>query len=94
MKCLPPIPFTIPPREYEVRRDLRDLRVFTIDPETAKDLDDALHIVKHDNGTFDVGVHIADVSHFIKANSPLDREARKRATTGIFASFLRCWQLS
>jgi protein SSD1 len=65
----------------EVRRDFREHRVFTIDPETAKDLDDALHIVKNDDGTFEVGVHIADVTHFVKPNTALDREARKRATT-------------
>ncbi|GAA5855311.1 hypothetical protein JCM3766R1_001190, partial [Sporobolomyces carnicolor] len=82
-KCLPPTPWSIPDRETQsdVRRDLRTHRVFTIDPETAKDLDDALHIVKNDDGTFEVGVHIADVSHFVKTNTPLDREARKRATT-------------
>ncbi|KAM0790123.1 hypothetical protein ACM66B_005448 [Microbotryomycetes sp. NB124-2] len=82
-KCLPPIPWSIPEREFNesVRRDLRSHRVFTIDPETAKDLDDALHIVKNDDGTYEVGVHIADVSYFVKQNTALDREARKRATT-------------
>ncbi|BGP33887.1 Translational repressor [Rhodotorula toruloides] len=82
-KCLPPTPWSIPERELQpdVRRDLRDKRVFTIDPETAKDLDDALHIIQNEDGTFEVGVHIADVSHFVKPNTPLDREARKRATT-------------
>ncbi|GAA5956196.1 hypothetical protein JCM3765_005486 [Sporobolomyces pararoseus] len=82
-KCLPPTPWSIPDRETqpEIRRDLRNHRVFTIDPETAKDLDDALHIVKNEDGTYEVGVHIADVSHFVKTNTPLDREARKRATT-------------
>ncbi|GAA6017655.1 hypothetical protein JCM10207_001238 [Rhodosporidiobolus poonsookiae] len=82
-KCLPPTPWSIPERETQadVRRDLRNHRVFTIDPQTAKDLDDALHIVKNEDGTFEVGVHIADVSHFVKPNTPLDREARKRATT-------------
>lgn len=64
-----------------MRRDFRGHRVFTIDPETARDLDDALHIVPNDDGTFEVGVHIADVSHFVKPNTALDREARKRATT-------------
>lgn len=49
-----------------VRRDFRDNRVFTIDPETARDLDDALHIVDNEDGTFEVGVHIADVTHFVK----------------------------
>ncbi|GAA5922957.1 hypothetical protein JCM1841_004485 [Sporobolomyces salmonicolor] len=83
VKCLPPTPWSIPDHEIQpgVRRDLRNHRVFTIDPETAKDLDDALHIVKNEGGTFEVGVHIADVSHFVKPNTPLDREARKRATT-------------
>ncbi|GAA5823880.1 hypothetical protein JCM3770_000201 [Rhodotorula araucariae] len=82
-KCLPPTPWSIPERETQadVRRDLRQHRVFTIDPETAKDLDDALHVLQNDDGTFEVGVHIADVSHFVKPNTPLDREARKRATT-------------
>ena len=67
-KCLPPTPWSIPERETQpdVRRDLREHRVFTIDPETAKDLDDALHVVKNDDGTYEVGVHIADVSHFVK----------------------------
>ncbi|GAA5977778.1 hypothetical protein JCM10908_005093 [Rhodotorula pacifica] len=82
-KCLPPTPWSIPEREIQpdVRRDLRQHRVFTIDPETAKDLDDALHIIKNEDGTYEVGVHIADVSHFVKPNTALDREARKRATT-------------
>lgn len=49
--------------------------MFTIDPETAKDLDDALHVVKNDDGTFEVGVHIADVTHFVKVRAlpPLSR---------------------
>ncbi|WVW85303.1 hypothetical protein I302_107341 [Kwoniella bestiolae CBS 10118] len=81
MKCLPPVPWSIPDREYEVRTDLRDQRTFTIDPPTAKDLDDALSIKKNDDGTYTVGVHIADVSYFVKANTAIDREARKRATS-------------
>lgn len=87
---------SIPEREYEVREDLRDSRVFTIDPATAKDLDDALDIQKMEDGTFKVRVHIADVSYFgkspifspisaltyvVKTNTALDREARKRATS-------------
>lgn len=55
--------------------------VFSIDPDSAKDLDDALSIKKNENGTYDVGVHIADVSHFVKPNTALDRDARKRATS-------------
>ncbi|ORY83588.1 hypothetical protein BCR35DRAFT_265184 [Leucosporidium creatinivorum] len=83
VKCLPPTPWSIPERETNeaVRRDFRSSRVFTIDPETARDLDDALHVVANEDGTFEVGVHIADVTHFVKPNTPLDREARKRATT-------------
>jgi protein SSD1 len=60
---------------------LRQERIFTIDPETAKDLDDALSIKANEDGTYDIGVHIADVSHFVKPNSPLDRDAKKRATS-------------
>lgn len=63
-RCLPPTPWTIPEREYTTRRDMREERVFTIDPETAKDLDDALSIKALDDGTYEVGVHIADVSYF------------------------------
>lgn len=80
-KCVPPLPYSISAREIEARHDLRETRVFTIDPNTAKDLDDALHITRKDNGTFEVGVHIADVSHYVKPNTAIDREARKRATT-------------
>ncbi|KAJ1039276.1 hypothetical protein NDA10_005142 [Ustilago hordei] len=81
LKCLPPMPWKIPEREYETRRDFRSLRVFTIDPETAKDLDDAVHVVRLGNGQYEVGVHITDVSHFVKLGSSLDREARKRGTS-------------
>ncbi|KII95138.1 hypothetical protein PLICRDRAFT_203503 [Plicaturopsis crispa FD-325 SS-3] len=81
MKCLPPTPWTIPEREFEIRKDLRGERVFTIDPDTAKDLDDALSVKLNDDGTYDIGVHIADVSYFVKPNTALDRDARKRATS-------------
>ncbi|KZO93722.1 RNB-domain-containing protein [Calocera viscosa TUFC12733] len=81
LKCLPPLPWTIPDREYETRRDLRSDRVFTIDPSTAKDLDDALSVRKNEDGTYDVSVHIADVSYFVKPNTALDRDAKKRATS-------------
>jgi len=60
---------------------LRGERIFSIDPETAKDIDDALSVTVNENGTYDVGVHIADVSFFVKPNTPLDRDARKRATS-------------
>lgn len=73
--------FRIPERELEVRKDLRGERIFTIDPDTAKDLDDALSVKLNEDGTYDVGVHIADVSYFVKPNTALDRDARKRATS-------------
>lgn len=68
-------------REIDTRRDLRGERAFTIDPTGAHDLDDALSVTKNEDGTYDIGVHIADVSHFVKVNTPLDRDARKRATS-------------
>ncbi|KAG6866469.1 hypothetical protein C0991_003987 [Blastosporella zonata] len=71
----------IPERELEVRKDLRSERIFTVDPEASKDLDDALSIKANQDGTYDVGVHIADVSFFVKPNTALDRDARKRATS-------------
>lgn len=81
LKCLPPIPWTIPDHELKTRKDLREERIFTIDPSTAKDLDDALSVKSNDDGTYEIGVHIADVSFFVKPNTALDRDARKRATS-------------
>lgn len=72
---------SIPERELEVRKDLREERIFTIDPGTAKDIDDALSVKINEDGTYDIGVHIADVSYFVKPNTALDRDARKRATS-------------
>jgi protein SSD1 len=71
----------IPEREFDVRRDLRQERIFTIDPESARDLDDAVSVKLNDDGTYDIGVHIADVSYFVKPNTALDRDAKKRATS-------------
>ena len=81
MKASSHLSHRIPEREFETRKDLRHERVFTIDPETAKDLDDAVSIKLNEDGTYDVGVHIADVSFFVKPNTALDRDARKRATS-------------
>jgi exoribonuclease R len=66
---------------YTGRRDMRHKRIFTIDPTTAKDLDDALHIDELENGDIELGVHIADVSHFVAPNSEIDFEAQRRCTT-------------
>ncbi|KAF9185180.1 hypothetical protein BGZ50_003238, partial [Haplosporangium sp. Z 11] len=80
-KCLPELPWTIPEKDLLNRRDLRQSCTFTIDPATAKDLDDAVSCIRLEDGTYEIGVHIADVSHFIKVGSALDREAKSRATT-------------
>jgi DIS3-like exonuclease 2 len=69
------------PEMYIGRRDYRNERIFTIDPTTAKDLDDALHIKELPDGQIEIGVHIADVSAFVKPQTHVDREALRRATT-------------
>ena len=63
------------------RRDFREVITFTIDPFDAKDFDDALSFKKLENGNYEVGVHIADVSHYIKPDSALDKEADDRGTS-------------
>lgn len=75
------IPNEIPAEEYERREDLRNIRMVTIDGEDAKDLDDAVSIERLPNGNFKLGVHIADVSNYVRENNPLDKEALKRATS-------------
>jgi len=72
---------TITKKEIEGRRDFRDTMTFTIDPTDAKDFDDAISIKKMSNGNYEIGVHIADVSHYVQENSALDKEARKRGNS-------------
>lgn len=67
--------------EIGQREDLREVTTFTIDPRDAKDFDDAISIRKTDDGLWEVGVHIADVSHYVKEGSVIDKEAVKRATS-------------
>lgn len=71
--------------EIPKRKDLRQLLCFTIDPEEAKDFDDAISLDENKNGTVTVGVHIADVSHYVRPGTALDREARNRGTSVYFA---------
>jgi len=78
---LPPSEWTIPAQEIAKRRDFRKECVFTIDPLTARDLDDALHVKKMSNGNFEVGVHIADVSYFVKPKGKIDEIASSRCTS-------------
>jgi DIS3-like exonuclease 2 len=73
--------WAIPPEEISRRVDLRKTRIFTIDPPNAKDLDDAMHVTLLADGTYEIGVHIADVSYFLDEGSLLDGEAKKRATS-------------
>ncbi|KAK6337586.1 hypothetical protein TWF730_002981 [Orbilia blumenaviensis] len=60
------------------RKDFRDVRTFTIDPSGSEDLEDAIHIRKDRDGVMEIGIHITDVAHFVKLNSLVDREAKKR----------------
>ncbi len=80
------IPSDIPQSEINKRVDMRDVTTFTIDPKDAKDFDDALSICEHrtqntEHRTFEVGVHIADVTYYVRPGSDIDKEAYKRATS-------------
>ena len=82
LKCLPELPWAFnPARDMDGREDHRDCLVCSIDPEGCKDIDDALHLRFLPNGNLEVGVHIADVSHFVREGTPLDDEAQRRSTT-------------
>ncbi|KAK8379901.1 hypothetical protein O3P69_019723 [Scylla paramamosain] len=81
VKELPSLPWAIPEEELAVRTDLRDQCIFTIDPETARDLDDALSCTVLPCGDLRVGVHIADVTFFVREGSTLDQVAARRATS-------------
>lgn len=87
LDCLPPeghdwrVPVSKDDPGWKGRRDLRDLLVCSIDPPGCVDIDDALHAHPLPNGNFQVGVHIADVSHFVKPNNAMDKEASMRGTT-------------
>ncbi|MBL6872704.1 MAG: ribonuclease R [Flavobacteriales bacterium] len=72
---------TITKEELKNRRDFRSITTFTIDPFDAKDFDDALSIQKLENGNYEIGIHIADVSHYVLENDSIDKEAQERATS-------------
>ncbi|WP_185853113.1 ribonuclease R [Blattabacterium cuenoti] len=74
--------------DTEIRRDLRNINTFTIDPLNAKDFDDALSVRKLNDETWEIGVHISDVSHYIKEGSLLDKEAYSRATSIYFIEYV------
>jgi ribonuclease R len=75
------IPIEITKEEVSKRRDMRKDLTFTIDPKDAKDFDDALSFMVLENGNYEIGVHIADVSHYVKENTILEQEAYERATS-------------
>ncbi len=75
------IPEMVSEAEIKGRRDFRNTTTFTIDPADAKDFDDAISFKKLDNGNYEIGVHIADVSQYVKPKSHLDKEAYERATS-------------
>lgn len=75
------LPLSISPDEISTRLDLRDELIITIDPEDAKDFDDAISLKKDKKGNWLLGVHVADVSYYVKQDSAVDNEARKRGTS-------------
>ena len=81
LKDLPQMPWSIAEDEITKRKDLRHLPICSVDPPGCTDIDDALHFRELDNGNCEVGVHIADVSYFIRPGTALDEEAANRGTT-------------
>lgn len=81
LKAAEEIPSEITKKDISARRDFRGLHCFTIDPADAKDFDDALSYRKLKNGNAEIGIHIADVTHYVKEDSILDKEAIRRATS-------------
>ncbi|MBR6949443.1 MAG: ribonuclease R [Bacilli bacterium] len=75
------MPMEVLETDLDGRRDLRDLEIFTIDGDDTKDIDDAISINRLSNGHYELGVHIADVSYYVKEGSPLDNEAMERGTS-------------
>ena len=78
---------TVPLSEIRKREDFRSLTCFTIDPDTAKDFDDAVSLSKDEKGHYHLGVHIADVSHYVKKGTALDTEAELRSNSTYFPGF-------
>lgn len=81
MEAVEKLPLEVTEEEYQGRRNLRDKVIFTIDGDDAKDLDDAVSIDLLENGHYLLGVHIADVSHYVKENGVIDQEAYERGTS-------------
>mmetsp|Transcript_35375 Transcript_35375/g.82717 ORF Transcript_35375/g.82717 Transcript_35375/m.82717 type:complete len:986 (-) Transcript_35375:87-3044(-) len=81
LRCLPPADWTVSEADLVGRKDFRKECVCSIDPPGCKDIDDAVHCKRLKNGNLEVGVHIADVTHFVKPGSAVDKEASERCTT-------------
>jgi len=81
LDCLPSLPWTITRQDELARVDCRHLDICSVDPPGCTDIDDALHALLLPNGNYQVGVHIADVSHFIRPGTAIDKEAADRSTT-------------
>lgn len=81
--CLPAegANFKISQEELSKRFDYRHINICSVDPPGCKDIDDALHAIILPNGNYEIGVHIADVTHFVRPDTPIDKEASHRCTT-------------